>query len=363
MITIVLMLLATVAAVIFLFETGRADRGSVAEIVMSKAWSNRFSRQTLEEKKETFLWKNERYRTYSEKVARKKVKTWDKQIEQYRKHEDAYLSGRTFSIIDLIPLFGYQFLIDIKMDGNSDLLRSLASSCEHTGYIELERDRQTGDKKNSYIYAYYLLSSVFSFLFIGIILACFLGVLVVALGNELTSVIMVMAVGFVASVLYGYIPYENIRSYAEKRQAKIDSEFPDAISKIALLVTAGMNTSNAITETANSGDSLIYRELRLVVRGLSQAMTMQGAFLRMQSRCDNSYLDKMVMIITKSYVAGNANLASDLKAVNDECWLNKKHNARRMGERVQNKLFIPTILMFIGILVVIIIPAMSGFNL
>ena len=34
-----------------------------------------------------------------------------------------------------------------------------------------------------------------------------------------------------------------------------------------------------------------------------------------------------------------------------------------MSEAVQNKLFIPTMLMFIGILVVIVVPAMAGFNL
>ena len=68
-------------------------------------------------------------------------------------------------------------------------------------------------------------------------------------------------------------------------------------------------------------------------------------------------------IVTKSYVSGNANLASDLKGINDVCWLDKKHNARRMGEKIQNKLFVPTMLMFVGILVVIVVPAMSGFNL
>ena len=74
------------------------------------------------------------------------------------------------------------------------------------------------------------------------------------------------------------------------------------------------------------------------------------------------YLDKMVSVISKSYVAGNANLADNLREINAECWLDKKHNSRRMSEAVQNKLFIPTMLMFVGILVVIMIPAMAGFN-
>ena len=83
----------------------------------------------------------------------------------------------------------------------------------------------------------------------------------------------------------------------------------------------------------------------------------------MQCRCNNKYLDKMVTVISKSSIVGNVNLADNLLAINEECWSDKKHNARRMGEAVQNKLFIPTILMFIGILVVIIIPVMSSLNI
>ena len=89
----------------------------------------------------------------------------------------------------------------------------------------------------------------------------------------------------------------------------------------------------------------------------------EGALSLLQSRCDNKYLDKLVTLISKSFSSGNANLAEDLRGLNEECWLEKKHSARRMADKVQTKLFIPTMLLFVGILVVIIIPVMSGFNL
>ena len=98
------------------------------------------------------------------------------------------------------------------------------------------------------------------------------------------------------------------------------------------------------------------------MKEINQAVTVEAAMVHMQCRCNNKYLDKMVSVISKSYVAGNANLADNLREINAECWLDKKHNSRRMSETVQNKLFIPTMLMFVGILVVIMIPAMAGFN-
>lgn len=363
MIAIILMAALTAASIFFIVETGRAGRNAAAEVVMSRAWSYRFAKQTLMETKQGYLEKNQKYHAVKEKKAEKKVKEWNKQIEADQKMEDVYFSGQRFSILDVIPLFGYQLLVDIKLDGDSNLLRKLTASCEHTGYVELERNQETSGKKNSSIYAYYLLASMFSFLFLGVLLSCFLGVVMIAAGKEMMGIVMPMAVGFGGPALYGYVPYDNLRSKARKRQEEINQSFPNAISKIALLVTAGMNITRAIEETAASGDSLIYQELRVAIKEMNQAATIQGAFTRLQCRCNNKYLDKMVTIVTKSYVSGNANLAEDLKAVNDECWLDKKHDARRMGEAVQNKLFIPTMLMFIGILVVIVVPAMSGFSL
>lgn len=363
MISMILMGVMTVAAIFFLIEMGKASKAVVTEIVMSKAWSSQFARQTLEEKREEFLKQNERYHSVAEKKAAKRLKEWDKQIAAHEKTEEAYLSGKKFSLLDLIPLPGYQLLADMKLDGDSDLLRRLTGSCEHTGYVKLERNQETGGKKNSAVYAYYLLASLITYTHVGLMLACFVGVVAIAAGNSMGSIAMVMIACFAGAALYGYIPYDNIRSKAAKRQEEIDLGFPNAISKIALLATANMSIPRAIEETAESGDSLIYRELGLVVKEMNQAATIQEAFLRLQCRCDNKYLDKMVTIITKSYVAGNTRLAEDLKGINDECWLDRKYNARRMGEKIQNKLFIPTILMFIGILVVIVVPAMSGFNL
>lgn len=363
MAAVILMVITTMASAFFMIKTRKAERSAAAEIVISRTWSFRFSRQELEEKKEDFLKKNQKYKLVNEKTKNKKVKNWDKQIEDYRKNEEIYLSGRKFTVLDTITLFGYQLLIDLKLDKDSDILRKLTADCERTGYVELERDQETSGRKNSSIYAYYLLASLFSFLFAGVILACFLGVLMMALGKSGMGLLMPVIAGFGLPALYGYVPYDNLRVRAGKRQEEIDRSFPDAVSKIALLVTAGMNVTKAIEETAASGDSLINRELELAVKELNQAATFQKAFSRMQCRCNNKYLDKMVTIITKSYVSGNAHLAEDLRAVNEECWLDKKHNARRMGEQVQNRLFVPTMLMFIGILVVIVVPAMSGFNL
>ena len=125
MAAIILMIVATVGIMTFFVKTGKAGKTSAAEIVLSRAWSNRFSRMDLEDKRLAYLKEYEKYRRDKEKKARKKVREWDRQIENYRNQEEKYYSGSTFSFLDYICFFGYQMLIDLKLDGDNEVLKKL----------------------------------------------------------------------------------------------------------------------------------------------------------------------------------------------------------------------------------------------
>lgn len=362
MLVLILAAIVSILVIVFLVEIKKENRVAIADLVISKAWNKRFARIDIEDKKAKFIFQQQKYHSVSEKKAAKKIKEWDKQIADYQKAEEAYLSGRSLTIIDGISMFGYQLLTDLNVNAESGMFRKLMRSCEKSGYEELDRFQVTGERKNSSIYAYYLIASLVSYAFVGVLLAFFFVLLMLYVGNPITSALIVALACFAGLMLAGYLPLDELNTRAKKRQEAIDREFPDAISKIALLVTAGMTILRAIEETANSDTNTMCTELKRVIKDINQAATMEEAMLRLQSRCSNKYLDKMVSVVSKSYVAGNANLADNLRAINAECWLEKKHSARRMGEAVQNKLFIPTMLMFVGILIVIIVPAMSSFN-
>ncbi len=361
MIAVVMMGIATIMAAFFLLEVKRAERDVILEVVLARSWSCRFARQTLEEQRETFLRENEKHHTVSAKKAAKKMGEWEKQILLLREKEKAYSAGERFLLCDLIPLLGYGFLAGKRYENG--LLRKIAGNCEKSGYVELERGRKTEERMNSVLYAAFLLASMIACLYMGVMFGLFMGVVAIAMGKEGAGVVLPVAAAFGGLALIGYLPCDGIQVRATKRREEIDRELPDAVSKLALLTAAGMSIVRAVEETAASGSTLIYQELRIVVQEINKAATVQEAFVRLQNRCSNKYLDKLVTIVTKSYVSGNTNLADDLKNINDECWLDRKHNTRRMSEKIQNRLFVPTMLMFVGILVVIIVPAMSGFNL
>ncbi len=363
MLSFVFMVIATGLGAFLIIELGRLDQFTVVEIIICKGWANRFKKQTLEEKKENYLLSYEKYHNVKEKTAAKKVAAWNKEIESYRKTEEAYLSGQKMTILDMIPAFGYQLMNEFKLDASSDMLRKLTKKCECSGYIELEKKQETNGKANAQIYARYLLAALLSYAAVGVVLACIFVAASLALELEMVRILFLGLVALAGPALAGYLPYDEMKAKADTRKEAIDLDFPNVLSKLTLLITAGMNLTRAVEETAKSGDSLMYQELRLVVKEVNQGATMAGAFTRIQCRCENRFLDRLVSVAAKSYTEGNANLAENLREINTDCWLEKKHGARRMTENIQNKLFIPTMLMFIGILVVIVVPAMAGFNL
>ncbi|MCD7751929.1 MAG: type II secretion system F family protein [Lachnospiraceae bacterium] len=360
---IVLGAILTVLALFLLIEINRVNRVAVAEVVLATAWSKRFSRQDLEDQKEKYIAHNEKYRTVSEKKEAKKTAQWEKQIEEYQKQEDRYMTGRYFSITDQIAVFGYQLLVRLRLDGNSDMVRQLTKACEVSGYADLDYSEETNGKKNASVYAFYLMACCIGYVYVGVILALFLIILMTVMGRSTSNVMIFAVAGLMLPTILGIIPITSLQDKSAKRQEEIDMDFANILSKMALLVTAGMNIVKAAEEAAYSGDSMVYLEMRKTVKEIHQSVTVAKAFADLQRRCDNRYLDKLVSLVSKSYSAGNLNLAEDIRAINSECWLDKKHQSRRMAEKIQNKLFIPTMLMFIGILVVILVPAMSGMSL
>ena len=46
--------------------------------------------------------------------------------------------------------------------------------------------------------------------------------------------------------------------------------------------------------------------------------------------------------------------------MNEESWEEKKHRAKRKGEAASSKLMIPIMIMFVGILIMVIVPIFTN---
>lgn len=166
--------------------------------------------------------------------------------------------------------------------------------------------------------------------------------------------ILVILIGFGALAYYyvSTIPEETVK----KRTGAILDEFADVVSKLALLVNAGMILKEAWEMIAYSGEGELYDEMRLVCENINNGMSEIDAYTEFGTRCTAPEIKKFTSTIIQGVVKGNKELVEMIKMQSREMWNSKQHRVRQQGEKAASKLLIPTCIMFVGVLIMIIVP-------
>ena len=84
------------------------------------------------------------------------------------------------------------------------------------------------------------------------------------------------------------------------------------------------------------------------------------AIRRFGLRCMMPEIKKFSTTVIQGIQKGNSELSSMLQDQSAEVWALRKQQVRRQGEKAASKLMIPIFIMFIGILIMVIIPIFSN---
>lgn len=346
---IICMILATVFFVFFVFlYLGASD--DVSEVMLNCCCETR-----IEEIKKTQIdmkllaaevqknhGVNKKKDMKRAKALQKKLKTAQKQLEIYQ--------NRKVAGLDLIPVAGYRLLQILGWDASNKNIKSLYEKCQR--YKE---------KKEAINYTYYIYGNMFgnvilgicvSFLAIGFALAAGLGTKAAILGIVI----------FVLFVILGYLPFDAVNQTVSRRAEEIEQAFPQLVSQMTLLVVAGMEVSRAWNISSQGGRTTLYEEMNRVNIDLENNVAPVEAYSKFITRCNDKYATKLATVIIQNLSKGNSEIVNSFRQLNAESWSEHRHSARRTSEKIQSKLFIPTMLMFAGILMLVIVPVMSGFS-
>ena len=77
-------------------------------------------------------------------------------------------------------------------------------------------------------------------------------------------------------------------------------------------------------------------------------------------RCMLPEIKKFSSTIIQGLTKGNSELAAMLQDQSKEVWQMKKQLVRREGEKAASKLLIPICIMFVGILIMILVPIFTN---
>lgn len=192
-------------------------------------------------------------------------------------------------------------------------------------------------------------------IFIGVIITPILGPL---LGNP----ILCLGGLFFTGVAFYYAD-SKITDVMTARELSISNEFSDMVSKMALLINAGMITREAWDEIANTGSGVLYDEMKTASLDMQNGVSEIDAYLNFSNRCNVPYVKKFISMLVQNLAKGNKELVTFLRAETTLAWEEKKHIVRRQGEAANNKLMIPLGMIMIGIFIMILVPIVSKIGL
>lgn len=179
---------------------------------------------------------------------------------------------------------------------------------------------------------------------------------IVLLISILSDNLMALVFGLVLSVLLVWYVRETFNDQIEQRREELLLEFPQVLSKMTLLVNAGMVLRDAWKKVAMTGKGVIYQEMQITMQEFENGVSEIQAYQNFADRCALKEMRKFASLVTQGLSKGSADLANFLKEMADELWAEKRSMVMQKAAKAETKLLIPTILIFVGILILIIVP-------
>ena len=173
---------------------------------------------------------------------------------------------------------------------------------------------------------------------------------------------MMLVVGLCLAVLVVRYLEKDINDKLEERREELMLDLPQVLSKMALLINSGMVMREAWVKVSQTGERALYKEMRTASSEMANGASDLEAFRNFADRCSVKSIRKVTSTLVQNMQKGNKELSYFLEEMSREMWEEKKNLVRQKGETAGTKLLIPVGMIFVGILILIIVPIfINGF--
>jgi len=347
---IVILIIATLLLVTWLILLGRVTGEDWVQAAYAGVFDNRAETDKLRLKDKQAM---ERLSGYSgiTLFAMKKITAGSPagKIKKYEREISGLQKGDLKSI-NTFMMPGYVLQRELPAIGKGEIHKMIMSKC-----FELYGKKYASNKTKQ------ILAKILSYPLIGVACTLLLGVIFLGIGNS-TAGIAIIGIGTILLLVLVYALYDELDDLVRKRRSAISKQFPNVVSKLALLVTSGMIMDRAWKETAFSQETELYREMRETSKELDNLVSPESAFSNFINRCNTKESAKLASAIMQNLSKGNAEIGRLLKDMAREAWQERRHTAKRDAEKANSKLMIPTMMLFLAILVMLMVPVAMNFS-
>ena len=176
--------------------------------------------------------------------------------------------------------------------------------------------------------------------------------------------------GFLIAALYAYSKVRAGEKEAEKRDEEMLIDYPNIVSKLVLLLTAGMSLRKAFARIRTDYRDTLrhgapkragYEEIVRMSLEMEHGVSELVAYENMGKRCRVNVYRTFSTLLVQNLTKGGDEMAAILSREAQEAYEDRKKRARILGEEAGTKLLLPVLLMLAIVMAILMIPAFFAF--
>lgn len=178
--------------------------------------------------------------------------------------------------------------------------------------------------------------------------------------------------GIAAAALVSLKEKNDKKKAEEDRKDQLLMDHSEMLSRLIIFLGAGMSIRTAwdrigedymtAVKEGRSPRRWVYEEMYITSCQLKRGEPEAKAFSEFGSRCGLQQYMKLSGLLEQNRKNGSKNLRETLRLEMAEAFEQRKHQARRMGEKAGTKLLVPLFLLLAVVMVMIMVPAWIAFG-
>mgnify|MGYP001514832022 FL=1 len=180
------------------------------------------------------------------------------------------------------------------------------------------------------------------------------------LKTEQLPILPILVLLFVAA--FWNLSLSRMKEKVQQRREACETEFPNMVSKLALLINSGMVLREAWRVTAYGKEGTLYTLMKQACEDMENGESDIGAIYKFGVTSDSASIKKFTSAMIQGMQKGNSELADFMVSQTSELWAHKRQMALQQGEVAAGKLIIPLGITFAGIIMIIVSAAMQSMS-
>lgn len=178
--------------------------------------------------------------------------------------------------------------------------------------------------------------------------------------GEVSLFFVIVGVFLTAVTVYYFFTYTSGK--VKETQEECEREFPNAISKLALMVNSGVILHDAWRLVANSKEGVFYDLMRASCSAMANGKSEIDAIYDFGVMTNSDDVKKFTSALIQSLERGGGDLPKFLTNQSAELWAHRRQYYLQKGEKAASALLMPIALLFMGVIIIVIAAAMRTFS-